>query len=149
MNDNRQERWLQVLQRRGYRLTAARRAVVRVLAESGHTLTPSEIYHAARRLYPALGLVSVYRTLEKLETLGLVQRVHQVEGCNTYFPNVAGHQHVLLCRRCRQARFFSGDDLDALVNKLQAETGFAIEHHWLQLVGLCERCQQEEKDENA
>ncbi len=144
----RSEFWLQALRQGGYRLTAARRAVVRVLAESEHTLTPAEIYQAGRRFYPALGLVSVYRTLEKLEELGLVQRVHRAEGCNTYFPSAEGHQHVLLCRRCQQAVFFSGDDLEPLVGRLQAETGFRIERHWLQLFGLCSACREkEEKDD--
>ncbi len=146
MTAPRREFWLQALRQSGYRLTAARRAVVRVLAESAHTLTPAEIHRAGQRFYPALGLVSVYRTLEKLEELGLVQRVHQADGCNTYYPSADGHQHVLLCRRCRQVVFFSGDDLDALVGQLQAETGFRIEWHWLQLFGLCAACRQEEEE---
>ncbi|MGA7605419.1 MAG: transcriptional repressor, partial [Anaerolineales bacterium] len=67
--------WLTQLQDNGYRLTGARRAVVEIVAASQRALTPVEVYDAARDQYPALGLVTVYRTLEKLEELGLIQRV--------------------------------------------------------------------------
>ncbi|HEY6075072.1 MAG TPA: hypothetical protein VIV15_17250, partial [Anaerolineales bacterium] len=53
--------WLEQLQCSGYRLTAARRAVVQTMAGSLRALSPVEVYDLARRRYPALGLVSVYR----------------------------------------------------------------------------------------
>ncbi len=59
--------WFDTLQKSGCRLTAPRRAVVETLEESTCALTPLELYAAAREQYPGLGLVSVYRILEKLE----------------------------------------------------------------------------------
>jgi Fur family transcriptional regulator, ferric uptake regulator len=76
--------WLNNLQESGYRLTGPRRAVVQIMAQSEFILDPNQIYAEARRLYPHIGLVSVYRTLEKLEELGLVTRVHEINGCHGY-----------------------------------------------------------------
>ncbi len=132
--------WFDQLQSNGYRLTQARRAVVETIARSNRALTPVQVYDAARRRYRALGLVSVYRTLEKLEELHLVQRVHQPTGCQAFIAAGHGHQHLLLCQRCGRVTFFEGDDLDRLIGSLSARTGYQIREHWLQLFGLCADC---------
>jgi len=62
--------WLRQLQAHGYRVTAPGKAVVETIAASQHALTPLEVYEQTRRHYPA-GLVTVYRTIEKLEELSL------------------------------------------------------------------------------
>ncbi len=132
--------WLEQLQRSGYRLTAARRAVVQTMAGSPRALSPVEVYDLARRRYPALGLVSVYRTLEKLEQLHLIQRVHQPEDCQAFIAAGEGHQHLLLCQVCGQVTFFEGDDLNSLIASISRRTGYRINEHWLQLFGVCKSC---------
>src|SRR5919201_1618351 len=94
------EIWLNTLHKNGYRLTEARKAVVETIAESRRAMTPLEVYDMARALYPALGLVSVYRTLEKLEELHLIQRVHQPGGCQAFIAATDNHEHLLLCQNC-------------------------------------------------
>ena len=133
--------WLTQLQENGYRLTEARRAVVDIIQKSMRALTPVEVFDMARRKYNALGLVSVYRTLEKLEELHLIQRVHQPQGCQAFISESSGHQHLLLCQNCGRVAFFEGDDLDTLINSISKKTGYQIHEHWLQLFGLCEACQ--------
>jgi Fur family transcriptional regulator, ferric uptake regulator len=134
------ENWLTQLQDNGYRLTGARRAVVEIIGTSQRALTPVEVYDAARDQYPALGLVTVYRTLEKLEELGLIQRVHQPQGCQAFITAGKGHQHLLLCSKCGKTILFDGDDLDQFIQSVARKTGYQINKHWLQLFGLCENC---------
>ena len=134
--------WLVQLNEQGYRLTDARRAVVEIMAQSRHAITPIEIYDEARAAHPALGLVTVYRTLEALEEQGLIQRVHQPQGCQAFIPAPTGHQHLLLCRECGQAALFEGDDLEKLIHSIARRTGFQITEHWLQLFGLCPNCRK-------
>lgn len=132
--------WLNQLQENGYRLTQARRAVVETIAVSNRALTPIEVFDVARARNPALGLVTVYRTLEKLEELHLIQRVHQPRGCQAFIAASRTHQHLLLCQDCGEVTFFEGDDLDALIAAISQKTGYQIREHWLQLFGLCENC---------
>lgn len=136
------ESWLESLQQHGYRLTGARRAVVEIIANSRRALTPLEVYELARRRSSHIGLVSVYRTLEMLSALNLVQRVHQESGCNAYLPQANGHQHLLLCEHCGRAEYFQGDDLEAFFAQIEREYGYRIQGHWLQLSGLCPQCQK-------
>lgn len=133
--------WLAQLQENGYRLTEARRAVVETVQKSTRALTPVEVFDIARKKYRALGLVSVYRTLEKLEELHLVQRVHQPQGCQAFIAESSKHEHLLLCQSCGQATFFEGDDLETLIKGISKKTGYQISEHWLQLFGLCQACQ--------
>jgi Fur family ferric uptake transcriptional regulator len=132
--------WFDILQKSGCRLTAPRRAVVETLVGSMHALTPVEVYDTARKDCPGLGLVSVYRTLDKLEELGLVQRVHQTKGCQAFIRTGDGHQHIMVCKQCGKAVLFEGDQLDPLFNVVSKRTGFQIESHWLQVFGLCNDC---------
>lgn len=134
--------WLNSLQASGYRLTAPRRAIVEIMATTTRALEPVDVFDLGRKEYPGLGLVTVYRTLEKLEQLGLIQRVHQSGGCNMYLRAAQGHQHLLLCTSCGQAEYFSGDDLSTLMNGIARRSGFEIQEHWLQLFGLCAECQR-------
>jgi Fe2+ or Zn2+ uptake regulation protein len=134
------ESWLTQLQENGYRLTQARRAVVEVIQKATHALTPVQVFDTARKKYAALGLVTVYRTLEKLEELHLIQRVHQPQGCQAFIAATHAHEHLLLCENCGQVTFFEGDDLGALISTISKKTGYQIHEHWLQLFGSCPNC---------
>ena len=132
--------WLDLLHSSGYRLTGPRRAIVELMVSTPRALGPIDVYDLGRKEYPGLGLVTVYRTLEKLEELGLVQRVHQPGGCNMYLRTCKGHQHILLCNSCGKAEYFGGDDLTGLIQTIANRSGFEIKEHWLQFYGLCATC---------
>ena len=139
-SDKRTHNWLDTLRSSGYRLTEPRQAVIDVLAKSQRALNATEIFDLAREEYSSLGLVSVYRTLEKLEELELIQKVHHPDGCQSFIAGFTGHQHLLICQVCGQAEFFEGDDLTPLIEHVSRESGFTIEEHWLQFFGLCAKC---------
>lgn len=133
--------WLDTLQANGYRLTRPLLVLVDILTSTTHALNAIEIFDLGRRQYPKLGLVTVYRALEKLVELGLVQRVHQVNGCHAYLRAANGHKHLLLCSCCGRVVFFTGDNLSTLIDRVAQQSGFNIQEHWLQLNGLCPECQ--------
>jgi Fe2+ or Zn2+ uptake regulation protein len=135
------QKWLAQLRQHGYRLTASRQAVVEIIASSSKVLRPQEVFALARQRHPQLGLVTVYRTVEKLEEIGLIQRVHQPSGCQAFVTAAQEHQHLLICTLCGKAQFFSGDHLDGLIEVVGDESGYQVHDHWLQLFGLCQDCQ--------
>jgi Fur family ferric uptake transcriptional regulator len=133
--------WLKCLQENGYRLTAPRQAVVEIIASSQHVLSPLDVYEKARSSYPKIGLVTVYRTVEKLEELNLIQRVHQPSGCHAFIGGFSGHEHLLICENCGRVVYFEGEKLDELIANVEKESGFKVHDHWFQLFGLCSNCQ--------
>jgi Fe2+ or Zn2+ uptake regulation protein len=134
--------WINMLQDSGYRRTNARSTIVEVILETTRALEPFEIFEIGRKKQAKLGLVTVYRTLERLEELGLVQRVHQPGGCNMYLQAARGHQHLLICTTCGKAEFFDGDNITNFMSSIATRTGYQITEHWLQLFGQCAKCQK-------
>lgn len=128
----------------GYRLTQSRQAVARVLLESTDWLRPEAIHQLGRQHHPSLGLVTVYRTLALLTELGWVSKIHLEDGCHGYARSQMSHSHHLVCRQCQQAVEFPGQrDVAALIERLERRTGYVVEEHMLELLGLCPSCQPE------
>jgi Fe2+ or Zn2+ uptake regulation protein len=135
--------WERCLVDAGCRITAPRRAVMQVLREADVPLMPQEILEHGQRVHCKLGLVTVYRTLALLTDLNLVRRVHRDNGCHGYILASPGHRHAIICKVCRRAVEFSGEDnIHALIARVEAETGYQVDDHLLQLFGLCPDCQR-------
>jgi len=135
-----EERIVEQLSQAGYRITQPRRAVIRaILEDEGHS-NPAQVRDRARAHCPTVGLVTVYRTLDLLATLGFVRRIHTDEDCHGYAAASQGHRHHLTCQKCGAAVEFEGCDLSELLARVSRETGYTIENHLLTLVGLCAAC---------
>ena len=125
---------------RGLRLTRQRRAVLDAIAAAPRSLSPLQVYEAARTQCPELGLTTVYRTLEVLDEIGALRRVHGHDHCESFVPAGAAHGHTVLCGSCGRVTEFTTCDMRAISQAASDETGYVITDHFLQLSGLCERC---------
>ena len=134
---------LRQLSQAGYRITQPRRAVIRALLEDQGYLSPAEVHARAKVYYPTVGLVTVYRTLDLLAEMGFVRRIHTDNDCHCYASASHGHRHHLVCRQCGAAIEFEGCDLSPFLARVSQETGYVIEDHLLELVGLCTACQSD------
>jgi Fur family transcriptional regulator, ferric uptake regulator len=132
--------WLGRLVDSGYRVTTKIQAIVVAILTSERALDAVAIFDLVRHEYPGLGLVTVYRTIQKLEELGLVEHLHQANGCSMVLRAPQGHEHFLICTKCGKVVYFSGDNLNKLTDQIARQTGFVIQTHWLQLFGLCSAC---------
>jgi len=132
-----------ILRQRGYKLTPQRRAVLNVIAGSQDHLTPAEIYQDVQELYPTIGLVTVYRTLDILAGLGLICEVHAAGSCRSYLlRRPSEHHHHLICSDCSSVVDFTDCDLTGIEKRLTEETGFDIKDHLLEFAGHCPKCQR-------
>jgi len=129
----------------GYRVTRARRAIIRVLLEDTGQLSPEELMHLARQKHANVGLVTVYRTLDLLSDMGYVRRVHTGDNCNGFAKVSLGHRHHLICRGCGKVVDFEGCDLTPMVTRVEQETGFVIDEHILELSGVCSACRARQR----
>jgi Fe2+ or Zn2+ uptake regulation protein len=139
------EIWEAELARGGCRITRPRRVILEVIASSERPLTPAEIYDKARARSSGIGLVTVYRTVEKLQALQLVDRVHDLGQCQTIFRGTLGHQHLMVCTRCGHSTYFDGLEIEKEFSAIGRALGFEVTDHWLQLSGLCQDCRKKDK----
>jgi Fur family ferric uptake transcriptional regulator len=133
--------WENSLHQAGYRVTRPRQQVMEIIASSPTPLTPQEIYHSSLELDEPPGIASVYRTLDMLDELGLIQQIHQPGGCHGIWPALQGHKHYLICRDCGQMLVIEGDDdITEYISRIEKQTGFQVDEHWLQFFGRCDTC---------
>ena len=144
MKNSEFKQWEKMLKQNGARITKARKAIMLVLAESRHPLTAMEVFSKAKQDAPSLGLVTVYRTIEKLKSLGLLEHIHGHDQCQSVFRAASGHRHLLICSNCGKSIYFDGLPAEEAFNQIGRDNGFIIEDHMLQLYGICENCRQKE-----
>ena len=125
------------------RLTKARTTVIDTLRGAGRPVTADEILAAT----PGLSQSSLYRNLAVFETAGVVVRIQSADGRARFelSEEIAGHHHHLICTNCGSIDDVALPDhlegeLDSVLAQVARVSGFAMDHHRLDVVGLCRDC---------
>ena len=132
------KRALSALSTAGFRSGGGRRQVVELLAQEDCALTALEI---DRRL-SGVGRATVYRALEQLENLGLIQRV-DVRGDAAGFERVdpsGHHHHHIVCEQCGRVVAFEDEGLEQAIHALAGRPDFEVSSHEVTLRGECATC---------
>ena len=142
--------WHEEFKGRGFRITAAREAILEVLSGAAEHLSAEDVYLGVHANYPNIGLTTVYRTLELLVLVGLVYKLDFGDGRARYElaqgPGHIGHHHHLVCTKCSlvvdYTDFIDREiELPTLTEKgLSEKFGFTITNHLIQFYGLCPKC---------
>lgn len=132
-----------------YKLTSQRKIVLQAfLDHQDKHLSAEEVHSILRSASNEIGLATVYRTLELLSELGVLQKMDFGDGRSRYEVNSASdtHQHHhLICLRCNKVKEFEDDLLDALETAVSRKSNFLIVDHQLKFYGYCQDCQSAEK----
>ena len=130
-----------LLARHGYRATLPRRAVVAAVLQQTRPFTAEQLVTQLKVTAPDVGRATVYRTLEILASVDVVNRLLQADGHPAYVVGTPGHRHHLVCSGCGSVVAFSRCPVDELVRDLSRDTDFAIHGHTLEVFGTCPTCQ--------
>jgi Fur family ferric uptake transcriptional regulator len=136
------EHTMQVLAKAGYRASAPREEVIDAVAELGCSVTAREIADLLRERRSGVGLASIYRALDLLDRLGLVQRFDVGEGIARYEPALPGgeHHHHIVCGSCGTVEQFEDEALEQAIHTLVEKTAFTVAAHDVTLHGECPSC---------
>lgn len=133
-----------------YKLTPQRELVLRVLMENEHNhLNADDIYLLVKEIAPDLGLATVYRTLELLSDLKIVQKLHFGDSVTRYEFSSADdshHHHHLICIKCGKVEEINEDWLGFIEEKVEKEYDFEIIDHRLIFQGFCKECRHLSKN---
>lgn len=136
-----------LLREKGLKITKQRQMVLEVLASSPDThLTAEEIYDKVKTDCPEIGLATVYRTIQLLLELHLIDKINLDDGFVRYEFGDRGtstsghHHHHLICLRCGNVESFEDDLLEELEHKVQEKTGFRVVNHEVKFYGYCKKC---------
>jgi Fur family transcriptional regulator, ferric uptake regulator len=130
------------LRKAGHRAGGARSAVVDLLAGQSCCLSAQEISDELRSQGTDVGLASVYRALDLLNEMKLVQRVEIGEGGSRYEPIVPGgeHHHHAVCDSCGRVTAFEDERLERALERLAGRLRHSMSGHDIIIHGDCARC---------
>ena len=136
------EHALSALRAAGYRGGGARRSVVEHLGGQACCRSAQEIHDGIGAEGGRVGIASVYRVLDSLAALRLVQRVDIGDGVARYEPAHAGgdHHHHLVCDDCGKVEPFADDSLEVALERVAGRLGFDVAGHDVVLRGACGDC---------
>ncbi|MDE6167748.1 MAG: transcriptional repressor [Acetatifactor sp.] len=136
----------QLLRDRGLKVTRQRMQVLEAVASRPEEhLTAEEIYEIVKRSCPEIGLATVYRTIQLLNELHLIDRINFDDGFVRYeMGSIQNHEkhhhHHLICMKCGKVISFRDDLLEELEARITADTGFTVVDHEVKLYGCCIEC---------
>ncbi|MDA8102130.1 MAG: Fur family transcriptional regulator [Nitrospiraceae bacterium] len=133
------ERTIEAIHSHGGRVTPSRLAVITAIVDSEGHVSAEEIFERIQAGSPDIHLSTVYRTLEALEKLGVVEHVHLGHGRAIYHLEENVHQH-LVCESCGKIIEAPRDLTERLEMELEARLGFYTRAHHFSIIGLCRDC---------
>lgn len=141
------DRFKEILKEKGLKVTKQRTKVLEVLSNSpDNHLTAEEIYELVKVDCPEIGLATVYRTIQLLLELGLVDRINLDDGFVRYEigkmdqDKSKHHHHHLICLECGRVMSFEDDLLDELETRIMENVSFKVLDHEVKLYGKCKEC---------
>ena len=125
----------------GYRLTEPRRALADLIVRHGGHFSASDLAAAARDRRVGVSRATLFRALELMVELGVVERLDLPNGDHAYVPCATAHHHHVVCSRCGRSTDVDDLGINDAVREIARTTGYRIDTHRLELFGLCRPCQ--------
>ena len=148
-----EEKVKDLLREKGLKVTSQRLMALNILSAHGdEQLTVEEIYDLAKEESPEIGLATIYRTVQVLLELHVIEKVTFDDGFARYELNGeetgSGHRHHhAICTQCGKVYSLETDLLDTLEKQVFESLGFEVTDHEVKLYGLCSACRR--KAQNA
>ena len=128
---------------KGIRLTSQRRALIETIQQADAHLDAASLLALARKREPNLDRATVYRTLELLKRMGLIDELDlmHLNGEKHYYEVKTQKDHLhLACFNCGEIEEFASPSFERLKREIGAKNEFSIQVIRLEVGGLCKRC---------
>lgn len=137
------EKAINLLKDSGVRITPQRHAILEYLVVSDSHPTADEIYKALEHKFPNMSVATVYNNLRVFRKTGLVKELTYGDSSSRFDFSTKEHYHII-CSRCGKIVDFFYPGLDEVEALAAQVTGFTVDHHRLEVYGICPECQNKE-----
>lgn len=134
---------LNVVESRGIRLTAQRRALIETIQQATSHLDAASLLTEARKRDPNIDRATVYRTIDLLKRIGMIDELDlmHIEGEKHYYEVRTQKEHLhMACFGCGEIREFTSPAFERLKQEIGSRNQFQIQVMRLEVGGLCKRC---------
>jgi Fur family peroxide stress response transcriptional regulator len=135
---------IEALRRKGYKATTQRIAICRLALSSREHPTAQGIYREIKTVHPTVSLATVYKTLQVLRELHLVQELAFPQGETRFDSNLIPHVNEV-CLRCGSVRDVNDRAVQDVVARVASRTKFAGRRQRFDIYGFCEKCARNTK----
>ncbi|MGZ0084530.1 peroxide-responsive transcriptional repressor PerR [Geobacillus sp. C56-T2] len=132
---------LDMLKKTGIRITPQRHAILEYLISSMSHPTADEIYKALEGKFPNMSVATVYNNLRVFKEIGLVKELTYGDSSSRFDFVTSNHYHVI-CEQCGKIVDFHYPALDEVEQLAAHVTGFKVDHHRMEVYGVCPDCQR-------
>ena len=129
------------LKKRGYRITIPREIICRILDTSGHEhFTVEKLHKLSTKEDSNIDLATVYRTLELLERLDIVEHLHQAHGSGIYYLKRENDNNHIICDLCKSIFDLAKETKEKINKVLVKDSNFNVINHHFIYSGVCKNC---------
>ena len=135
------EQFAVYLVKKGLKPTHQRQAILAHLLDLKRHACADEIFAALKRKDPTIGRATVFRTLNLLESAGIVDRVLKADGKPHFeVKHLRPHHDHAICVECGAIQEIRHDQIERYQNEAAARIGFVPLWHRHEVFGRCRRC---------
>lgn len=140
----------QKLREKGYKITPQRQIVLQAFLDNqDEHLSAEDVYQIVKPISHDIGIATIYRTLEVLSEMDLLQKIEFGDGRARYELNDSSelhHHHHLICLACGKVIEFDDDLLETLECSIARKSDFRIIDHQVKFYGYCSECKNKVQD---
>ena len=130
---------IEALRRKGYKATPQRIAICRIALKSKAHPSAQQVYDEVKKMYPTVSLATVYKTLEVLRDLDLVQEINFPKGQARFDPNMNSHIN-LICSKCGHITDLDDVTVEEITRKVAEAAEFKPTGQRMDVYGICRKC---------
>lgn len=134
-----------ILHQKGFKATAQRIEILRILAQSKTHPTFDEVYHKAKRKFPTISPATVYKTIQVLKEAGKVQELAFYDKRTRFDANMQPHVNMV-CLQCERIEDIIDPEVRKFILEFSDKSAFKTEGQRIDFYGTCRDCRQKTEE---
>jgi Fur family peroxide stress response transcriptional regulator len=130
---------IEALRSKGYKATPQRIAICRIVLGSRRHPSAQQVFDEVKKVHPTVSLATVYKTLEVLRDLNLVQELNLPKGQARFDSYMTPHIN-LICLKCGRITDLDDAIIREITKKAAAATKFKPNNRQIDIYGTCQKC---------
>lgn len=130
---------IKALREKGYKATPQRIAIGRFfMTDSGHP-TVQRVYSEVKKVHPTVSLATVYKTIQILKEVDLIQELSLPQGQTRYDSDMKPHIN-LICLKCGEIKDLEETGIQGIIARVSAAENFSATRQRFDIYGICRSC---------